>query len=97
MKDVLSVVASNPEGHFLAWRHLKAHWKGLQNLFGNGTFSMGALIGVVTSHFSAPYDLHEVGIRRHLNIGGICLWNILYRRLSKIFRFFFLNGEKNYH
>lgn len=63
MKDVLSVVASNPEGHFLAWRHLKAHWKGLQNLFGNGTFSMGALIGVVTSHFSAPYDLHEVGIK----------------------------------
>ncbi|XP_017303049.1 leucyl-cystinyl aminopeptidase-like, partial [Diaphorina citri] len=60
VKDVLSVVASNPEGNFLAWRHLKAHWKGLQNLFGNGTFSMGALIGVVTSHFSAPYDLHEV-------------------------------------
>lgn len=60
VKIVLAVVAANPEGRLLAWRHLKAHWSTMQTLFGNATFMMGGLISAVTAHLSTPYDYHEV-------------------------------------
>ncbi|XP_025602401.2 endoplasmic reticulum aminopeptidase 2-like isoform X3 [Athalia rosae] len=60
VEAVLSVVANNPEGRFLTWRHLKAYWPKLQSMFGNGTFTMGGLISVVTSHFCTEYDYQEV-------------------------------------
>ncbi|KAF6199081.1 hypothetical protein GE061_007106, partial [Apolygus lucorum] len=67
IKTVMSTVASNPEGgSLLAWRHLKAHWLGLQGLFGNGTFTMGSLISATTSHFSTDYDYKEVSIHSTL-------------------------------
>jgi len=62
LKIALGVVASNPEGHLLAWRHLKAHWTYMQAMLGNGTFSLGSLISAVTSHFATPYDHLEVNI-----------------------------------
>lgn len=62
LKVALAVVASNPEGQLLAWRHLKAHWHYMQSMFGNGTFTMGGMISAVTSHFSTDYDHLEVVI-----------------------------------
>ncbi|KAK7866387.1 hypothetical protein R5R35_009814 [Gryllus longicercus] len=71
VKVVLAVVAANPEGRFLAWRHLKAQWHQMQAMFGNATFSMGGLISAVTSHFSTQYDLHEVSsFFEHMNVGS---------------------------
>lgn len=60
VKIVLAVVAANPEGRLLAWRHLKAYWPTMQALFGNATFMMGNLISAVTAHLSTPYDYYEV-------------------------------------
>lgn len=60
VKIVLAVVAANPEGRLLAWRHLKAYWPTMHSLFGNSTFMMGALISAVTAHLSTPYDYYEV-------------------------------------
>ncbi|XP_067012904.2 endoplasmic reticulum aminopeptidase 1 isoform X2 [Anabrus simplex] len=71
VKIVLSVVAANPEGQLLAWRHLKAQWNTMQATFGNGTFTMGSLISAVTSHFSTEYDLQEVSsFFRDMNVGS---------------------------
>ncbi|XP_024220191.2 endoplasmic reticulum aminopeptidase 1 isoform X1 [Halyomorpha halys] len=71
IKIVMASVSSNPEGQLLAWRHLKAHWKGLQTLFGNGTFTMGSLISSVTSHFSTQYDYNEVfDFFHHIDVGS---------------------------
>lgn len=60
VKIVLAVVAANPEGRLLAWRHLKAYWPTMQSLFGNALFMMGSLITAVTAHLSTPYDFYEV-------------------------------------
>lgn len=60
VKIVLAVVAANPEGRLLAWRHLKAYWPTMHSLFGNATFMMGSLISAVTAHLSTPYDFYEV-------------------------------------
>ncbi|KAL1493346.1 hypothetical protein ABEB36_011418 [Hypothenemus hampei] len=60
VKIVLAVVAANPEGKLLAWRHLKAYWPTMHSLFGNSTSMMGSLISAVTAHLSTPYDYYEV-------------------------------------
>ncbi|XP_056646325.1 endoplasmic reticulum aminopeptidase 1-like isoform X1 [Diorhabda sublineata] len=60
VKLVLEVVAANPEGRLLAWRHLKAYWPTMHSLYGNSTILMGNLISAVTAHLSTPYDLYEV-------------------------------------
>lgn len=62
VKTVLAVVAANPEGRLLAWRHLKAYWPTMQSLFGNSTIMMGNLISAVTAHLSTPYDYYEVSL-----------------------------------
>jgi aminopeptidase N len=62
LKLVFAVVASNPEGRLLAWRHVRANWRKLQNSLGNSTAALGGLVGTVTSHFSSPYDVEEVAI-----------------------------------
>lgn len=62
VKIVLAVVAANPEGRLLAWRHLKAYWPTMYSLFGNATFMMGELISAVTAHLSTPYDYFEVSV-----------------------------------
>lgn len=63
VKTVLGVAASNPEGRLLAWRHLKAHWPTLQDIFGNASFMMGNLISAVTAHLSTPYDYFDVSFK----------------------------------
>ncbi|XP_076160195.1 glutamyl aminopeptidase isoform X5 [Ptiloglossa arizonensis] len=60
VETVIASVASNPEGQFLAWRHLKAYWPQIHALFGNGSLTMGGLISVVISDFFKEYDYHEV-------------------------------------
>ncbi|CAG9759897.1 unnamed protein product [Ceutorhynchus assimilis] len=60
VKIVLAVVAANPEGKLLAWRHLKAYWPTMHSLFGNSTSMMGSLISAVTAYLSTPYDYYEV-------------------------------------
>ncbi|XP_018327042.1 endoplasmic reticulum aminopeptidase 1 isoform X2 [Agrilus planipennis] len=60
VKVVLAVVAANPEGRLLAWRHLKAYWPTMHSLFANTTFMMGSLISAVTAHLSTQYDYYEV-------------------------------------
>ncbi|XP_031336695.1 endoplasmic reticulum aminopeptidase 1-like isoform X2 [Photinus pyralis] len=71
VKIVLTVVAANPEGRLLAWRHLKAYWPNMQSLFGNATFMMGSLISAVTAHLSTPYDYYEVSTYFNgMNVGS---------------------------
>ncbi|XP_033306357.1 endoplasmic reticulum aminopeptidase 2-like isoform X2 [Bombus bifarius] len=60
VETVIASVATNPEGQFLAWRHLKAYWPQIHVLFGNGSLTMGSLISVVISDFFTEYDYHEV-------------------------------------
>lgn len=60
VKLVLEVVAANPEGRLLAWRHLKAYWPTMHSLYGNSSVIMGNLIAAVTAHLSTQYDLYEV-------------------------------------
>lgn len=60
VRTVLAVVASNPAGRLLAWRHLRAHWHTFQNMFGEGSFTMGSLITAVVAHFSNEFDYKEV-------------------------------------
>jgi multisubunit Na+/H+ antiporter MnhE subunit len=60
VRTVLAVVASNPAGRLLAWRHLRAHWLIFQNMFGEGSFTMGSLITAVVGHFSNHFDYEEV-------------------------------------
>ncbi|CAG7629470.1 unnamed protein product [Allacma fusca] len=60
VRTVLAVVSANPNGRLLAWRHLRAHWVTLQNMFGEGSFTMGSLITAVVAHFSSEFDYEEV-------------------------------------
>jgi len=60
VRTVLAVVAANPAGRLLAWRHLRAHWAGLESMFGEGSFTMGSLITAVVAHFSSEFDYEEV-------------------------------------
>lgn len=60
VETVIASVATNSEGQFLAWRHLKAYWPQIHVLFGNGSLTMGGLISVVVSDFFTEYDYHEV-------------------------------------
>lgn len=60
VETVIASVATNCEGKFLAWRHLKAYWPRIHALFGNGSLTMSGLISVVISDFFTDYDYHEV-------------------------------------
>ncbi|KAG5892870.1 hypothetical protein JTB14_032594 [Gonioctena quinquepunctata] len=71
VKLVLEVVAANPEGRLLAWRHLKAYWPTMHSLYGNGTILMGNLISAVTAHLSTRYDFYEVSTYFNgMNVGS---------------------------
>lgn len=60
VETVIASVASNSDGKFLAWRHLKAYWPQIHAIFGNGSITIGGLISVVISDFFTEYDYHEV-------------------------------------
>ncbi|XP_034944364.1 endoplasmic reticulum aminopeptidase 2-like isoform X3 [Chelonus insularis] len=60
IEAVISSVARNPDGHFLAWRHLKAYWPMFHSLFGNGSLTMSGLFSTVISEFFTEYDYQEV-------------------------------------
>uniref|UniRef100_A0A1W7RAL3 Aminopeptidase n=1 Tax=Hadrurus spadix TaxID=141984 RepID=A0A1W7RAL3_9SCOR len=57
---VLAVIARNPIGRLPAWRFVRENWPTLLEMFGQGSFSMEAIILEVTSHFSTRFDYNEV-------------------------------------
>lgn len=83
METVIISVASNSDGQFLAWRHLKAYWPQIHDLLGNG--SLSGLISVVISNFFTEYDYHEVRIPFRLLY--IYIYIILLNRTNVWFNF----------
>uniref|UniRef100_A0A0C9RJ03 Anpep protein n=1 Tax=Fopius arisanus TaxID=64838 RepID=A0A0C9RJ03_9HYME len=60
VESVIAAAARNPEGQYIAWRHVKAYWPQLHTLFGNGSVGLGPLISSVVSDFFTEYDHQEV-------------------------------------
>ncbi|XP_025987257.2 endoplasmic reticulum aminopeptidase 1 isoform X2 [Solenopsis invicta] len=61
VNTVLASVAANQHGHYLAWRHIKAHWPQIEALYMNESYSISNLIlHVVPDFFISEYDYHEV-------------------------------------
>ncbi|CAL4086080.1 unnamed protein product, partial [Meganyctiphanes norvegica] len=60
VRTVLREVASNPGGRLPAWRMVREHWNKIVELFGSGSFTIGAIIKAVTSPFTSAFDLQEV-------------------------------------
>lgn len=75
---VLSEVSRNPGGQLAAWRMVRKHWDTIAYLFGKGSFTLGAIIKSVTSHFSTEFDLAEVRsfclkqTTKDAEFGGLC-------------------------
>ncbi|XP_068243383.1 endoplasmic reticulum aminopeptidase 1-like isoform X1 [Palaemon carinicauda] len=57
---VLKEVSRNPGGRVSAWRMVRQHWPQISQLFGHGSFTIGAIIKAVTSPFTSSFDLGEV-------------------------------------
>ncbi|XP_037789937.1 endoplasmic reticulum aminopeptidase 1-like [Penaeus monodon] len=57
---VLREVSQNPGGRLSAWRMVRQHWTQISQLFGHGSFTIGAIIKAVTSPFTSAFDLGEV-------------------------------------
>jgi len=60
VRTVITEIAANPCGTFLAWRHLRRYWDKYYVLFSRGSFTMGAIIKGVTARFSTNFDLEQV-------------------------------------
>ena len=52
----------NPAGRLAAWRMVRQHWDVVSDLFGHGSFTLGAIIKSVTSSFNSEFDLKEASI-----------------------------------
>lgn len=57
---VLKEVSKNPSGRLPAWSMVRQHWTQISELFGHGSFTMGAIIKAVTSTFTSTFELGEV-------------------------------------
>ncbi|XP_077259452.1 endoplasmic reticulum aminopeptidase 1 isoform X1 [Temnothorax americanus] len=61
VNTVITSVAANPHGHYLAWRHIKAYWPQIEALYMNESLSINNLIlSVVPDYFITEYDYREV-------------------------------------
>ncbi|XP_029156919.1 endoplasmic reticulum aminopeptidase 1-like isoform X3 [Nylanderia fulva] len=61
VNTIIGSVAGNPHGHYLAWRHIKAYWPQIEDLYVNESLSISDLIrNVVPDYFITEYDYHEV-------------------------------------
>ncbi|XP_011878756.1 PREDICTED: endoplasmic reticulum aminopeptidase 1-like isoform X2 [Vollenhovia emeryi] len=61
VNTVITSVAANPRGHYLAWRHIKAYWPQIEALYMNESLSISNLIlNVVPDYFITEYDYREV-------------------------------------
>ncbi|KAG5335962.1 AMPE aminopeptidase, partial [Acromyrmex heyeri] len=61
VNTVITSVAANPHGHYLAWRHIKAYWPQIEALYANESLSISNLIlSVVPDYFITEYDYREV-------------------------------------
>lgn len=58
--QVLTDLSRNPEGRLLVWRFVRSNWPKILSLFGQGSFSMDAIISGVTYHFTSIFDYQEV-------------------------------------
>ena len=69
--QVLTDIARNPEGRWLVWRFIRANWPKILSLFGQGSFSMDAIISGTTYHFSTSFDFVEVSkFFRKVSVGS---------------------------
>lgn len=57
---VIQEMSRNPGGRLPAWHMVRQHWSQITELFGHGSFTMGAIIRAVTSGFTSTFDLGEV-------------------------------------
>ncbi|RLU25456.1 hypothetical protein DMN91_001612 [Ooceraea biroi] len=58
---IIASVAANPQGHYLAWRHIKAYWPQIEALYVNESLSISDLIlSLVPDYFITEYDYREV-------------------------------------
>lgn len=61
VNTIITSVAGNPHGHYLAWRHIKAYWPQIEDLYVNESLSISDLIrNVVPDYFITEYDYREV-------------------------------------
>ncbi|XP_071654206.1 endoplasmic reticulum aminopeptidase 1 isoform X2 [Temnothorax longispinosus] len=61
VNTVITSVAANPHGYYLAWRHIKAYWPQIEALYINESLSINNLIlSVVPDYFITEYDYCEV-------------------------------------
>ncbi|XP_050726718.1 endoplasmic reticulum aminopeptidase 1-like isoform X3 [Eriocheir sinensis] len=72
-QDVLTVLqemSRNPGGRLPAWHMVRQHWSQISQLFGHGSFTLGAIIRAVTSGFTSAFDLSEVeSFFKDVNVG----------------------------
>ena len=57
---VIQNVARNPIGRTLAWNFIKANWDFIISVFGQGSFSIDAIVSETTWHFFTEYEYQEV-------------------------------------
>lgn len=61
VNTIIASVAANPQGHYLAWRHIKAYWPQIEALYVNESLSISDLIlSIVPDYFITKYDYLEV-------------------------------------
>lgn len=61
VNTIIASVATNPQGHYLAWRHIKAYWPQIEALYVNESLSISDLIlSIVPDYFITEYDYREV-------------------------------------
>jgi len=71
VRTVITAVSQNQAGSLLAWRHLQRHWSRLFELFGRGSFTMGAIIKGVTGQFSTQFEYDQVkSFFAHRDVGA---------------------------
>jgi aminopeptidase N len=58
-RSVMSGVANNDVGNFLAFNFVREKWSTIRKYFGTG-FSLGGVIKTIASKFNTPYDLEEL-------------------------------------
>jgi aminopeptidase N len=58
--QVISDVARNPSVRLLSWRFVRDNWATIFARFGQGSFSIDAIISQTTWGFSRPFDYEEV-------------------------------------
>lgn len=68
---VIQNVARNPIGRTMAWTFVKQNWNKIVTVFGQGSFSIDAIVSETTWHFFTEYDLSDVEqFFSHVSVGS---------------------------